>query len=213
MPKDAGANARSHGTSGRRALEREAEDILRLTSQHLEPRPPTSGNLGEEEAEEAEDFETEEEILRRAMDESRMERKNIGSSSSNPRPVTSDEDDAEDESLNDNGPPAGRGEDSSAARSASPQFSFPSLPSHTPEDTTEMDPIDPDIDAKMSLLLGLSGPRTAPGPPRLPSPPKDDKRKPGQGWNLPGYKDDRDDDPDSWCCMFISLLLKQMAIS
>jgi hypothetical protein len=54
----------------------------------------------------------------------------------------------------------------------------------------------------MALLLGLTGPSTKPGP-RLPSPPKD-TRKPGQGWNLPGYKDDNDEDPDSWCCTFLS---------
>jgi len=73
-------------------------------------------------------------------------------------------------------------------------FSFPSLPNHIPVDEPENDE---DANAKMALLLGLSRPTTNPGP-RLPSPPKD--RKPGQGWNLPGYKDDNDEDPDSWCC-------------
>jgi hypothetical protein len=72
-----------------------------------------------------------------------------------------------------------------------PGFSFPSLPTHIPVDESENDE---EATAKMALLLGLSRPTTNPGP-RLPSPPKD--RKPGQGWNLPGYKDDNDEDPDS----------------
>jgi hypothetical protein len=75
-----------------------------------------------------------------------------------------------------------------------PGFTFPSLPTHIPVDEPENDE---EATAKMALLLGLSRPTTNPGP-RLPSPPKD--RKPGQGWNLPGYKDDNDEDPDSWCC-------------
>ena len=79
-----------------------------------------------------------------------------------------------------------------------PEPSFPSLPTHIPMDESQ-DPIDNEAEARMALLLGLSGPSTKPGPPRLPSPPKE--RKLGQGWNLPGYKDDRDEDPDSWCCM------------
>lgn len=79
-----------------------------------------------------------------------------------------------------------------------PRLSFPSLPTHTPMDESQ-DAVDTEAEARMALLLGLSGPSTKPGPPRLPSPPTG--RKPGQGWNLPGYKDDRDEDPDSWCCM------------
>jgi hypothetical protein len=67
--------------------------------------------------------------------------------------------------------------------------------------------VDPEADAKMALLLGLSGPRSQPGPPRLPSPPKTvGGRQPGQGWNLPGYKDDRDEDPDSWCCAYCLIM-------
>lgn len=84
-----------------------------------------------------------------------------------------------------------------------PVFSFPSLPTHIPVDESENDE---EATAKMALLLGLSRPTTNPGP-RLPSPPKD--RKPGQGWNLPGYKDDNDEDPDSWCCTSLPLLSEQ----
>jgi len=79
-----------------------------------------------------------------------------------------------------------------------PELSFPSLPTHIPMGESQ-DAVDNEAEARMALLLGLSGPSTKPGPPRLPSPSK--ARKPGQGWNLPGYKDDRDEDPDSWCCM------------
>lgn len=81
-----------------------------------------------------------------------------------------------------------------------PELSFPSLPTHVPVDESQ-DATDKEAEARMALLLGLSGPSTKPGPPRLPSPPIG--RKPGQGWNLPGYKDDRDEDPDSWCCMLL----------
>lgn len=80
-------------------------------------------------------------------------------------------------------------------------FSFPSLPTHIPNVEEETDK---EAAAKMALLLGLSRPTTNPGP-RLPSPPRD--RKPGQGWNLPGYKDDNDEDPDSWCCTSFDLQL------
>ena len=83
-----------------------------------------------------------------------------------------------------------------------PGFSFPSLPTHIPVDESEEN--DQEASAKMALLLGLSRPTNNPGP-RLPSPPKD--RKPGQGWNLPGYKDDNDEDPDSWCCKSYPLIL------
>ncbi|ORX36158.1 hypothetical protein BD324DRAFT_630410 [Kockovaella imperatae] len=81
-------------------------------------------------------------------------------------------------------------------------FAFPSLPSHIPVDEDpEPGPevnIDDDTRKRMDLLLGLSGPAQKPGQASLPAVPK---RAPGQGWNLPGYNDARDDDLESWCCI------------
>lgn len=75
--------------------------------------------------------------------------------------------------------------------------SLPALPTHEP--TLDDEVVDDDLQKRMDLLLGLSGPKAKPGPtqPVLPSAPK---RQVGQGWNLPGYNDNRDDDLDTWCC-------------
>ena len=78
-----------------------------------------------------------------------------------------------------------------------PSFSFPSLPTHVPTEE-DSSPTDDDTHKRMNLLLGLTGPTARPGTqPVLPSVPK---RQAGQGWNLPGYDDSRDNDLDSWCC-------------
>ena len=185
----------SSRTDPGRGLEREARDILRLTNRHLGPKG--LGGLDDDrnsEGEEHEDLETEDEIIQRAIDESRS---GIGPTSDDegPRPQTPDESKTVEK-------PAITNEEADQPRAgpSSPAgLSFPSLPTHDVEEPS--DDRDPEMDARMARLLGLSGPSTLPGPSiKLPSPPKEVKRAPGQGWNLPGYKDDRDDDPDSWCC-------------
>ena len=175
-----------------------------MTSRHLDPPDTENREDGDQPGEEdGEDLETEEEIIQRAVDESRAGI-GAGSEDEEARPqerdvsVTRTDDKAKDQPI-----PESSRSDQADSRASSPGFSFPSLPTHAPVDESDETPNgqDGELDARMAMLLGLSGPSTLPGPSvKLPSPPKETKRKPGQGWNLPGYKDDRDDDPDSWCC-------------
>jgi hypothetical protein len=193
-------------------LEKEARDALKASSGYIEH--PTKTEVDEGDGTE-EDFETEDEILLRALEEAELE---VETRSRDPVSHLEEEDDIayEKETEQDilararalaatqaQAQPQTRHTPSSDIKSTDePELSFPALPTHIPIDESQ-DPLDKDAEARMALLLGLSGPSTKPGPPRLPSPPKD--RKPGQGWNLPGYRDDRDEDPDSWCCTSMSL--------
>lgn len=182
-----------------RGLEKEARDILRLTNRHLDLKGRGGPDNDEEsEGEELDDLETEDDIIQRAIDESRS---GIG--------PTSEDEGAGPQSPGEpkvvKKPPVTKekADQLKSRPDPPPELSFPSLPTHAPIDDNEepANSQDPDMEARMARLLGLSGPSTLPGPSlRLPSPPKEVKRAPGQGWNLPGYKDDRDDDPDSWCC-------------
>lgn len=194
-------------------LDKEAKRALDATNGYLENAKDGVEDQGGEE----EDFETEDEILMRALEEAELEVDmdiKSGKKRSEHR-VDKDGIANEDETEHDI---LARAKALAAASSAgpdtprvtssgpeSPKLSFPSLPSHLPkeEEDTE-DALDAEARARMEMLLGLSGPSTKPGAPKLPSPPKDvgGQRNPGQGWNLPGYKDDMDDDPDSWCCTF-----------
>jgi hypothetical protein len=197
----------SHG----RALEKEAKDALAATNGYLDNEDDATEHK-EEDDENAEDFETEDEILLRALEEAEQEvDQDIKSGklrSGEEEDGVADENETEQDiiarakalSLN---PPRDPSASSSPEPRDSPTLSFPSLPTHLPTEAEEED-FDAEAQARMNMLLGLSGPSTQPGPPRLPTPPKDvgSDRKPGQGWNLPGYKDDMDDDPDSWCCEF-----------
>lgn len=79
--------------------------------------------------------------------------------------------------------------------------SLPSLPTFESDDAD----VDPDSKARMDALMGLKGPSIFPNTPSKAPTKKDDAlgpppRAPGQGWNIPGYVDARDDDLDSWCC-------------
>ena len=117
--------------------------------------------------------ETEEEIISRALAEAALERAN-DTSPVEPEPTRQPEDPHEDAT-----------------------FAFPSLPTHLPMDDEPEPDLDEDTKKRLDLLLGLSGPAQKPGQASLPAVPK---RAPGQGWNLPGYNDARDEDLDSWCC-------------
>jgi hypothetical protein len=154
-----------------------------------------SSHKGDAQEEEEEDFETEDEILLRALEEAEL--------NAETRSKHGQKDGEEDEVPYEKETEQDIISRARALAKQSPRpteteeagLSFPSLPTHIPVDESEEN--DKEASAKMALLLGLSRPTTNPGS-RLPSPPKD--RKPGQGWNLPGYKDDNDEDPDSWCC-------------
>jgi len=70
----------------------------------------------------------------------------------------------------------------------------------------------------MQALLGLRGPSIFPAPPsaapkkKAPGPgPGPAPRRPGQGWGIPGFDDNRDEDTDSWCCELILFLLVSTA--
>ena len=193
-------------------METEAREALDATRGYTNLSANDKGN--EEDAEEdADDYETEDEILLRALEEAELDaetrQKNGKTRSGEEEEEVPHEKETEQDILararslatESKQPPSPTATDE-------PAFLFPSLPTHIPETQDDNDnDDDTESAAKMALLLGLSGPNTKPGP-RLPSPPKD--RKPGQGWNLPGYKDDNDEDPDSWCCMsFPSIPLVQ----
>jgi hypothetical protein len=190
-------------------LEKEARDALKASSGYI-GHPPR--DEGDEPNDTEEDFETEDEIVLRTLEEAELEAE---TRSRDPKPHPKEEEDVayEKETEQDilararalvtsQAQPRPPTQQTPSSSTNEPELSFPALPTHIPIDESQ-DPLDKDAEARMALLLGLSGPSTKPGPPRLPSPPKD--RKPGQGWNLPGYKDDRDEDPDSWCCTSMSL--------
>lgn len=192
-----------------RVLKKEARDILRLTNRHLSVKGPDSEDEDkredededEDEEDEPQDLETEDEIIQRAIDESRS---GLGSTSDDERARPESPDGREvDLSERDTRIANGKGDPASDSQTSSlVGLSFPALPTHSVDENAETSSgQDKWMDARMAMLLGLSGPSILPGPSvKLPSPPKEIKREPGQGWNLPGYKDDRDDDPDSWCC-------------
>lgn len=179
-------------------METEAREALDATRGYADLSAKDKSD--EEDAEEdADDYETEDEILLRALEEAELDaetRQKNGKTRSEEVPHEHETEQdilarARSLATESKQPP-------STTAADEPAFLFPSLPTHIPETQDDNDnDDDKESAAKMALLLGLSGPSTKPGP-RLPSPPKD--RKPGQGWNLPGYKDDDDEDPDSWCC-------------
>lgn len=188
-----------------KGLEREARDALRLTNRHLDRHGDgPEEDKPDEDGEEYEDLETEDDIIQRALDESQ---RGIGDMSDDEgaRRRSSEKRTCMPDTPKDEEDPSTtlKDVDEEDLSSTTGGLSFPSLPTHAPlEDADETsEGQDAEMDARMARLLGLSGPSTLPGPTaRLPSPPKEVKRAPGQGWNIPGYKDDRDDDPDSWCC-------------
>ena len=192
--------ARSREDPGR-GLEKEARDILRLTNRHLDPKAHNPGDEDDKGEDEYEDLETEDEIIERAIDESHNGI-NVTTEDGGSRPQSPDESCPITSKPNDDPPEIKSKQDQSDSRTNSPGgLSFPSLPTHAPVDVTDTNEEDQEMDARMARLLGLSGPSTLPGPStKLPSPPKEIKREAGQGWNIPGYNDDKDDDPDSWCC-------------
>lgn len=154
---------------------------------------------GEEEELNAEDFdeeETEDDIIAKALEEAEMNRR-LGTE--DPPRVSSEGGVA----------PAGHvaGDSSSSNPQTSddhPELSFPPIPTHLPQPSLDTVEGDPETAARMAMLLGLSGPSHRPGQgatkrEEMPTVPK---RQPGQGWNIPGYSDAKDEDPDSWCCEY-----------
>ena len=221
---DLSRNTAAEGELAR--LRREADELLRLTrgmvdEQASDLTPNGAGSLesdvppnGPNQAEDA-DEETEQEILERALAEAELERvEDVAddkealdtqpSRASTPAPGQADVPAQQEVS----------GEDDQLAK-LSARLSFPSIPKAAPVDLPAdkgtIDDADANLEARMQLLAGLSGPSAAPiatskagrGLPSVPSakPGKDGSgRQVGQGWNLPGWHDGRDDDLDSWCC-------------
>ena len=168
------------------SLSRDAKAVLQESQPFVDDEE--NQRTDNEEDQGVEDFETEEEVIAKALAEAALERK--------------EEKNQKVQSTHD---PDNDRVESSQTQSSNLEddlFSFPSLATHEPIPEEE-DRIDDDLKKRMDLLLGLSGPLAAPtnkqhsGEPSLPDPPK---REVGQGWNLPGYNDSRDNDLESWCC-------------
>lgn len=178
-------------------LAKEADVLLRQSRNVIEPLASDQDLASEDITDGAggddteADHETEQEILERALAEAEMEaeaeqkeRKLAASTGTTVLPQEPASTDSDNETDSD--------------------FAFPSIPNHQPLSEGEPDDQnDVDIDSRMSLLLGLSGPSAKPGEPKLPTVPSSKPvpgRQAGQGWNLPGWEDGRDEDLDSWCC-------------
>ncbi|TXT15907.1 hypothetical protein VHUM_00410 [Vanrija humicola] len=192
------------------ALEREAAAALRAAHasgyldapDHDAPvlRNAAANNSLDHGPADVEDFETEDEILARALAEAAIE----------------DDDEVEVGAGGSSSPPSARpsrtagvsagleGDDASSAAalaSLSGLQTLPTLPDLVDDDE---EPLDAESKARMDALLGLRGPSLFPAPPTRDPKAKDSAlgpppRAPGQGWNIPGYDDGRDEDLDSWC--------------
>lgn len=140
-------------------------------------------------------------MLREALEEAQFERIRAGERA----PAKAQEDEDPDAvlraALESRTPPAEDQEEEE------PEFSFPALPTHTPQLPPPSsggdgggDDAGDDAQRRMDILMGLNGPTQKPTP-RFPVPPSDKGgRQAGQGWSLPGWDDTRDDDLASWCC-------------
>lgn len=158
-------------------LEAEANEALRQT-RHLVDKSHMQNASADEETLDRE--EAEEQIITRALEEASLEKLHDP-----PDPAT------------DPGPPKVSVHD----ERISDPFNFPAIPTHAPVTDEGSDEAGTEEDARMRLLMGLSGPTSKPTT-KLPTAPsaKPTERQAGQGWNLPGYVDERDDDLESWCC-------------
>jgi len=187
-------------------LSREARAALTQAGQHVTTGAEADEDRSGDGTEGEEEDETEEEIVVKALAEASLDRK------------TGQERDDGDGDADDAGsvtapsiepvPPAEplhTEEKSTPEPDGDDLFSFPSLPTHNPEEPE--DTVDDDTQQRMNLLLGLSGPTLRPEHPSKPILPDAPKREVGQGWNLPGYNDTRDSDIDSWCCECKPLLV------
>ena len=138
--------------------------------------------IPEDEANE-DDFETADEILEQALAEAAL------NPSSPPSPVVL---------------PATKLEhsepkDTDADEAEPAEVAWPALPTHS------LDDMDADAQSRLDKLMGLSAvsnvlPSVPTGRLGVQSAGETSKRQAGQGWSIPGYKDDNDDDPDTWCC-------------
>lgn len=173
-------------------VDEEVARLLRETEASIKPPNRHQADAHDEGESEHDDGETEAEILERALAEAALERDSdtadLSAEDAPQVPVSSQRD----------------------RRSESTDLSFPILPTHQLESDTNGggETADPGLEARMTLLLGLSGPSAAPSGPKLPSAPKvlpsspSSEKQPGQGYNLPGWADGRDEDIDSWCCTY-----------
>jgi hypothetical protein len=213
-------------------LRREADELLKQTKELVEQDAPPvadgAANQGgetrglQDEADDSE--ETEQDILERALAEAKLEEaqgeQQPASYTMLDQPECGSESDKTPDSPN--GTSKHRTTGDQAADSLADldvRLSFPAIPTSAPIDTSSLSnsgDADAELEARMRLLAGLSGPSAAPfasssagkGLPSVPSAKpgtgrpdaKIDNRQVGQGWNLPGLHDGRDDDLDSWCC-------------
>ena len=177
--------------SASRRLAREARAALKESEGFVGQEDLDAREEGDHDESDDEPFETEEVIIARALDEASLSEQHDQSGQVQ-EPQSTDQASA----ISNPKSPTTQPTDDDA-------FSFPSLPAHEP---LVAEPEDDQLQKRMELLLGLKGPSVAPGAPKASGPvlPTVPKREVGQGWNLPGYNDSRDNDLDSWCCEFYS---------
>lgn len=156
-----------------------------------------------------EDFETEDEILARALAEAAIEddEEDEVAPAATAESLTRPSAHAPRTAGVSAGLEAGDDDDDDASAAALASLSglqtLPTLPDLVDDDD---EPLDAESKARMDALLGLQGPSLFPATPTRDPKPKDSNtlgpppRAPGQGWNIPGYDDGRDEDLESWCC-------------
>ncbi|KAK1926592.1 hypothetical protein DB88DRAFT_482389 [Papiliotrema laurentii] len=174
--------------SASKRLAREARAALKESEGFVGQEDLDAREEGDHDESDDEPFETEEVIIARALDEASLSEQHDQSGQVQ-EPQSTDQASA----ISNPKSPTTQPTDDDA-------FSFPSLPAHEP---LVAEPEDDQLQKRMELLLGLKGPSVAPGAPKASGPvlPTVPKREVGQGWNLPGYNDSRDNDLDSWCCI------------
>ncbi|WRT65190.1 uncharacterized protein IL334_002133 [Kwoniella shivajii] len=196
--KSSAASDDSESNNQQRDLGQEARSLLRAAKAYL----PDNGNgkEGEDNEEEAdsgdddvEDEENEEEILVKALEEAKLDKLHD--------PVDKNVDDHHHDELSEERP-----EEVSDELEG---LSFPSLPTHIPQDTQDDDDdeevvdVDEETKRRLNALMGLSPSTARPGQSQgqgqgktsskdLPTP---------KNWNLPGFEMNRDQDTDTWCCI------------
>lgn len=166
-------------------LETKAAELLKQAREVTDPTDRAGDQSTEDRAGEPPDDETEEEILERALAEAALD---------DAREVSAEREPAEPE------PEPAEPDHAELAIQLPSTLALP-LPSL---DNVSVEAEDDDEDqAKIDALMRLQGPSLFPSVPssaplkkgELGPPPK----VPGQGFNLPGFNDARDEDLDSWC--------------
>ncbi|WVW78916.1 hypothetical protein I302_100879 [Kwoniella bestiolae CBS 10118] len=156
-------------------LAKDAKQVLK----DVQPYIPSgeAQEVGEGDEEDDEEEETEDQIIIRALEEASLDK--LHDPSDNEEVQKSTDDGAEQQNR----------------LESLEGLSFPSLPTHIPQE--EGEELDEDTKNKLNALLGLSPASHNPGQAK----PQTQTKSIPKSWNLPGFDMGRDDDTDSWCCI------------